>query len=213
MPYRFAGLGVDVRIIGTTIEVLAEGQIIAAHQQGRHRNGYVTNPEHAPPHHESVAGLWTRGYFLRQAAKVGPGTVAAIERLLDGKAIEAQGYRSCMNILDLGKRASTNRVLLEQACRGLLEEDPNRPVTYTSVKHRMSVLRADSNQRPTTNSSGGETMPTPRPDGAGAAGRDTSRAHLAGAKAFSLDALTAGPPAGDHRDGDLGADTEAGVRR
>ncbi|MCH9721202.1 MAG: hypothetical protein K0U67_04005 [Actinomycetia bacterium] len=159
-----------------------------------------------------MAGLWTRSYFLRQAAKVGPSTAAAIERLLDGKAIEAQGYRSCMNILDLGKRASTNRVLLEQACRGLLEEDPNRPVTYTSVKHRMSVLRADSNQRPTT-SSGDETMPTPRPDGAGAAGRDTSRAHLAGTKAFSLDALTAGPPAGDRRDGDPGTDTEAGGRR
>ena len=221
VPYRFAGLGVDVRIIGNTIEVLAEGQIIAAHQQGRHRNGYVTNSEHAPPHHESVAGLWTRGYFLRQAAKVGPGTAAAITRLLDGKAIEAQGYRSCMNILDLGKRASTNRVLLEQACRGLLEEDPNRPVTYSSVKHRMSVLRAEADQRPTTTSGGGGAgggggggdMPVPRPDGAGAAGRDTSRAHLAGAKAFSLGALTAGPPAGDHRDGDLGADTASGVRR
>jgi hypothetical protein len=63
-----------------------------------------------------VSGLWTRGYFLRQASKVGPGTVAALTRLLDGKVIEAQGYRSCMNILDLGKRGS--RVLLEQACRG-----------------------------------------------------------------------------------------------
>lgn len=213
VPYRFAGLGVDVRILGTTIEVLAEGQIIAAHQQGRHRNGYVTNPEHAPPHHESVAGLWTRGYFLRQAAKVGPGTAAALTRLLDGKAIEAQGYRSCMNILDLGKRAGTNRVLLEQACRGLLEEDPKRPLTYTSVKHRMSMLRAEANQRPTTASSGSTGMPEPRPDGTGIAGRDTSRAHLAGAKAFSLDALTAAPPAGDHRDADLDADTTAGVQR
>jgi hypothetical protein len=77
---------------------------------------YVTDPEHAPAHAEAVSGLWTRGYFLRQASKVGPGTVAALTRLLDGKVIEAQGYRSCMNILDLGKRGS--RVLLEQACRG-----------------------------------------------------------------------------------------------
>lgn len=69
VPYRFAGLGVDVRIVGTAIEVLADGQIIAVHQQGRHRNGYVTDPEHAPPHYESVAGLWTRGYFLRQGPR------------------------------------------------------------------------------------------------------------------------------------------------
>ncbi|WP_409347461.1 Mu transposase domain-containing protein, partial [Mycolicibacterium brumae] len=142
VPYRFAGRGVDVRIIGAAIEVLADGQIIAAHQQGRHRNGYVSDPEHAPPHYESVAGLWTRGYFLRQAGKVGPATVAALTRLLDGKAIEAQGYRGCMNILDLGKRASGNRLLLEAACRELLAEDPNRPITYTAVKHRISALRA-----------------------------------------------------------------------
>jgi transposase len=206
VPYRFAGRGVDVRIIGTTIEVLADGEIIAAHQQGRHRNGYVTDPEHAPPHYESVTGLWTRGYFLRQAAKVGPATVAALTRLLDGKAIEAQGYRSCMNILDLGKRASENRVLLEAACRELVDEDPHRPITYTAVKHRMSALRADADQRPTTTSGGaggggGAITPAPR------TGRDTSRAHLAGAKAFSLDALTTGPAStGGRPAGDLGDD-------
>jgi transposase len=213
VPYRFAGLSVDVRIVGTTIEVLADGEIIATHQQGQHRNGYVTDPEHAPPHYESVTGLWTRGYFLRQAAKVGPGTVAALTRLLDGKAIQAQGYRSCMNILDLGKRAGQNRILLEQACRALVGEDPHRQITYTSVKHRMSALRAEGDQRPTTSDSGGGgggIMPAPT---VGATGRDTSRAHLAGAKAFSLDALTPGTPSGDHRDDDLGDDTAAGARR
>lgn len=211
VPYQFAGRGVDVRIVGTVIEVLADGQIIAAHQQGRHRNGYVSDPEHAPPHYESVAGLWTRGYFLRQAGKVGPATVAALTRLLDGKAIEAQGFRSCMNILDLGKRASANRLLLEAACRDLIEEDAHRPITYTGVKHRMSALRADGNQRPTTGGDGDAANPiTPgfSPAAAGAAGRDTSRAHLAGAKAFSLDALTTG----DRRTDDGGEDG-AGAQR
>lgn len=214
VPYRFAGLGVDVRIIGTTIEVLADGQIIAAHQQGQHRNGYVTHPEHAPPHYESVTGLWTRGYFLRQAAKVGPGAVAALTRLLDGKAIEAQGYRSCMNILDLGKRAGQNRQLLEQACRGLVEEDPHRQITYTSVKHRMSALRAEGDQRPTTSgdSGGGGILPATTTGAAKASGRDTSRAHLAGAKAFSLDALTGGTtPTEDHRADDRGDQAVAGA--
>ena len=214
VPYRFAGRGVDVRIVGTAIEVLADGQIIAAHQQGRHRNGYVTDPEHAPPHYESVTGLWTRGYFLRQGAKVGPATAAALTRLLDGKAIEAQGYRSCMNILDLGKRSSQNRALLEAACRELVAEDPNRPITYTAVKHRISALRAEGSQRPTTSGDdggAGPITPVPRTGGAvaRAGGRDTSRAHLAGAKAFSLDALTTG----DRRTDDGGDDAAAGVRR
>ncbi|UWW08743.1 Mu transposase domain-containing protein [Mycolicibacterium brumae] len=217
VPYRFAGRGVDVRIIGAAIEVLADGQIIAAHQQGRHRNGYVSDPEHAPPHYESVAGLWTRGYFLRQAGKVGPATVAALTRLLDGKAIEAQGYRGCMNILDLGKRASGNRLLLEAACRELLAEDPNRPITYTAVKHRISALRAAGGARPTSGGGGGggggggrPAMPASGTSRAATTARDTSRAHLAGAEAFSLDALTGG----DHRAAeDGGHDASAGARR
>ena len=212
VPYRLAGRSVDVRIIGTAIEVLADGQIIAAHHQGRHRNGYVTDPEHAPPHYDSVAGLWTRGYFLRQGAKVGPATVTALTRLLDGKAIEAQGYRSCMNILDLGKRASGNRVLLEAACRELVDDDPHRPITYTAVKHRISALRAEGGQRPTTTGSspgsgGAITASAARTDQTG--GRDTSRAHLAGAKAFSLESLTTS----DRRTDDGGDDAAAGARR
>jgi hypothetical protein len=76
-----------------------------------------------------------------------------------------------MNILDLGKPAGDNRVLLEAACRGLVAEDPHRPITYTAVKHRMSALRAEGDQRPTTSSSGsggGGITPAPRPGGDGA---------------------------------------------
>lgn len=186
VPSRFAGLGVDVRIIGEQIDVLSGGEIIATHQLGPRRNGYVTDPEHAPAHAEAVSGLWTRGYFLRQASKVGPGTVTALTRLLDGKVIEAQGYRSCMNILDLGGRGS--RLLLEQACRQLVDEDPHRQISYTAVKNRITALRASLDARPTVSenasgvSSGSPVIGAPRQ-------RDTSRAHLAGAGAFSIDAL------------------------
>lgn len=185
VPYRFAGLGVDVRIIGSMIDVLASGEIIASHPQGPRRNGYVTDPEHAPAHHDAVSGLWTRGYFLRQAGKVGPGTVAVLTRLLDSKVIEAQGFRSCMNILELGKR--DNRALLEQACRQLTDEDPYRQISYTAVKHRITVLRAGDNERPTASDTLDITsvQAWSRTDV-----RDTSRAHLSGAKAFSLDILT-----------------------
>ena len=122
-------------------------------------------------------------------AKVGPATVTALTRLLDGKAIEAQGYRSCMNILELGKRASGNRVLLEAACRELVDDDPHRLITYTAVKHRISALRAEGGQRPTTTGSspgsgGAITASAARTDQTG--GRDTSCAHLAGPKRSAL---------------------------
>ncbi len=199
VPSRFAGLSVDVRIIGEQIDVLCGGEIIATHQLGSRRNGYVTCPEHAPAHAEAVSGLWTRGYFLRQASKVGPGTVAALSQLLDGKVIEAQGYRSCMNILDLGGRGS--RVLLEQACRGLVDEDPHRQITYTAVKNRITALRASADARPTTTDGDILGGIVASPTGVAAPRRrDTSRAHLAGAGAFSLDALrSAGDSTGGAR--------------
>lgn len=71
--------------------------------------------------------------------------MTALTRLLDGKAIEAQGYRSCMNILELGKRASGNRVLLRAACRELVDDDPQRLITYTAVQSTASsALRAEA---------------------------------------------------------------------
>lgn len=187
VPYKFAGLQVQVRIIGDTIDVIAGGDVIATHQRGRRKNGYVTIPEHAPAHLEETAGLWTRAYFLRQAAKFGPGTVTALERLLDRKKIQAQGFRSCMNILELGKRG--NRQLLEQACRQLTDEDAYRQISYSAVKNRIAALRAEQDGRPRSLSPGRPPALPPVMPGQTTA-RDTSRAHLAGASAFSLDALT-----------------------
>ena len=195
VPHRFAGASVDVRIIGSQLSVLAEGEVIATHQQGTARNSYVTDTAHAPAHRfEQMDGLWTRGYFLRQGAKVGPGCVGALTRLLDARVIEAQGFRSCMNILDLGKRG--NRVLLEQACRQLTDADADRRITYTAVKNRITGLRAQQDQRPATDPAGRRPDPA-SPPGRSAA-RDTSRAYLAGASAFSLDALTGPGTQADH---------------
>lgn len=186
VPHRFAGASVDVRIIGSQLSVLAEGEVIATHRQGAARNSYVTDAAHAPAHYEQMEGLWTRGYFLRQGAKVGPGCVAALTRLLDSRVIEAQGFRSAMNILDLGRRG--NRHLLEAACQQLLA-DPHRQISYTAVKHHLTALRAQADQRPTTG--GDEALATaPATDPGRPASRDTSRAHLAGAGAFSLNSLT-----------------------
>lgn len=192
VPYEFAGLSVDVRVVGEQLDVIAGGEVIATHQRGAHRNGYITNPEHAPAHLEETTGLWTRAYFLRQAAKTGPGTVAALTRLLDGKKIEAQGFRSCMNILELGKRG--NRQLLEEACKQLTENDEHRQISYTAVKHALAAIRANEHQRPHA----GNTTPATPGSAAGSRGvavRDTSGAHLSGPSAFSLEALT-GTPAG-----------------
>lgn len=92
-----------------------------------------------------------------------------------------------MNILALGK--GMNRSLLERACQDLCA-DPRTSISYTALKHRLTVLRAEANARPTVVDSAvdhptreeAETRST-------ASRRDTSKAYLAGASAFSLAAL------------------------
>lgn len=144
VPSHYAGQSVDVRIIGEQVAVMADGLVIAEHIRGTRRYSYVTNAEHAPAGYQDTSLLWTRAYFLRQASKIGPGTVEAITRLLDRKKIEAQGFRSCMNILALGK--GMNRSLLERACQDLCA-DPRTNISYTAVKHRITVL-AHRSERP-----------------------------------------------------------------
>ena len=167
------------------------GLVIAEHARAARRYSYVTNPEHAPAGYQDTELLWTRAYFLRQASKVGPGTVEAITRLLDRKKIEAQGFRSCMNILALGK--GMNRSLLERACQDLCA-DPRTSISYTAVKHRITVLRAEANGRPTvTERAVGHPKKEETESLNPASGRDTSKAYLAGASAFSLAALAGTP--------------------
>ena len=161
--------------------------MIAEHARGTRRYSYVTNPDHAPAGYEDTSLLWTRAYFLRQASKVGPSTVQALTRLLDQKKIEAQGFRSCMNILSLGK--GMNRSLLERACQDL-GADARTSISYTAVKHRITLLRAEDAGRPTTHAGRPSTGLGKLANERVPSERDTSNAYLAGANAFSLASLT-----------------------
>ena len=185
VPHRHAGQNLDIRIVGEQVTILADGDIVATHRRGTRRNGFVTDPAHAPAGYEDTSLLWTRAYFLRQAAKVGPHTAEALARLLDRKKIEAQGYRACMNILGLGK--GNNRRLLERACAELCAQDERTPISYTAIKNRMAALRATHAGRPATTGPGAG-LPPPAP-GPAPGNRDTSGAHLGGISQFSLDAL------------------------
>ena len=142
----------------------------------------MTDPGHGPTYFAESQGLWTRAYFLRQAGKAGPATVAALTRLLDSRKIEAQGFRPCMNILQLGARGK--RHLLEEACTRLIA-DEHRQISYTGVKHAIAAIRAEREGRPTVGA------PPGAPPSGRVKQRDTTGAHLAGPGAFSLEALLA----------------------
>lgn len=188
VPYTFAGQHVDVKITGPTLTVMAGGEVIASHAVSGRRHAFVTDPDHVPAQHLQSSDLWSRAYFVRQAHKIGPHTVAAISEVLDRQRIEAQGYRSCQNILAMAR--GDNKMLLERACGQLVSETSRRAISYTAVKQRLAALRAQAAARPTTTAAPPATTTRLAPP---PGRRDTTGAHLAGPEQFSLAALTGRP--------------------
>ncbi|MCZ4657459.1 IS21 family transposase [Dietzia kunjamensis] len=188
VPHTFAGQHVDVKITGPTLTVMAGGEVIASHTVSGRRHSFVTDPDHVPAQHLQTSDLWSRAYFVRQAHKIGPNTVAAISEVLDRQRIEAQGYRSCQNILALAR--GDNKMLLERACGQLISATARRAIHYTAVKQQLAALRAQAAARPTTTAAPPATTARVEPP---PGRRDTTGAHLAGPEQFSLAALTGRP--------------------
>ena len=63
-------------------------------------------------------------------------------------------------------------------------------MSYTAVKHTITVIKTEQDQRPTTEPASMIGAGAPASSHQRVIGRDTTGAHLAGLSAFSLEALT-----------------------
>ncbi len=141
VPFKLAGLLLRVRLTSTRVTVFDGQEIVCEHSRLQGRKGqYSTLPEHVPPQHRNIDGLWSRRWFTDRARSFGPATVQVIEQILDRNKIEAQGYLDCQNILNgLGKR---NRERLEAACQELVNRSGH--ATYTMLKRIMAGIDSDA---------------------------------------------------------------------
>ncbi len=141
VPYSLAGRLLRVRFTQTRVTVFDGHDIVCEHRRLEGRKGqYSTLPEHVPPQHQNIDGLWSRRWFTDRARSFGPATVQVIEQILDRKKIEAQGYLDCQNVLSgLGKQ---NRERLEAACQELSRRG-GQP-TYTTLKRIMTGIDSDT---------------------------------------------------------------------
>ena len=141
VPFALAGKLLRVRLTASRVTVFDGQESICEHPRLTGRKGqYSTLPEHVPPQHRNIDGLWSRGWFTDRARSFGPATVTVIEQILDGQSIEAQGYLACQNILDgLGKN---NRDRLEAACQDLLNHRTHP--TYSTLKRLMAAIDSDA---------------------------------------------------------------------
>jgi transposase len=105
---------IEARVTDQTIELFHAGVRIAAHLRNPRQHRHTTIPEHMPSAHRRHAE-WTPTRLLREAAAIGPATLALVERILTTKPHPEQGFRACLGILRLVRGYGPER--LEAACQ------------------------------------------------------------------------------------------------
>lgn len=132
---------VDVRLTRTTVEIFFAGTRIASHLRLHGRpNQYSTVEDHMPPDHQAYL-QWNGDRFVRWAEQIGRHTAAVVRLFLSAHKVEQQGYKSCMALLKLSDRYSTQR--LESACRKVLSY-----TTSPSLKSVQTILKSGQDRLP-----------------------------------------------------------------
>ena len=117
VPYRLVGEKLDVRIAGSTVELLHRGRRVASHLRSDRRGHHTTIGEHMPRAHRDYV-QWTPERLIRWAAKTGTAVAEVVTTILGSRAHPQHGFRPCLGILRLGKHYGEQR--LEAACRRAL---------------------------------------------------------------------------------------------
>lgn len=141
VPYEYIKQQVDVRLTRTTVEIFFAGTRIASHLRLHGRpNQYSTVEDHMPPDHQAYL-QWNGDRFVRWAEQIGQHTAAVVRLFLSAHKVEQQGYKSCMALLKLSDRYSTQR--LESACRKVLSY-----TTSPSLKSVQTILKSGQDRLP-----------------------------------------------------------------
>jgi transposase len=139
VPYQLIHERVDVRLTDSTVEVFLKGHRVASHVRSYVPGKYTTLREHMPKSHQKHLE-WTPSRLLRWAATIGPQTQKLLTFILENRPHPEQGYRSCLGVLRLQKRYSTER--LEAACARALVF---KAYSYKNVE---SILKNGLDQQP-----------------------------------------------------------------
>lgn len=128
VPYTFLHEEADIRHTTKTVEIFHKGNRIASHVKSNKKGSHTTVMEHMPKAHQEYLG-WTPSRIVEWAKKTGIKTAELTQAVLAAREHPAQGYRSCLGILRLGKTHPAERI--EAACSRALA---CRAYSYKSVK-------------------------------------------------------------------------------
>ncbi|MBZ5672441.1 MAG: IS21 family transposase [Acidobacteriia bacterium] len=147
VPYVLTGQVVEIRSTLSTVEIFHRGERVASHVRSHLPYKATTVNEHRPKSHQQHLA-WPPSRLLHWAQSVGPSTAQLFKAILESKPHPEMGYRSCLGILRLGQRYSTERV--EAAAARALATGA---CSYQSVK---SMLERGLDRQPLE-------APAPRP--------------------------------------------------
>ena len=102
VPHRYVHAQLDVRLSSSIVECFDGLERVASHMRSRTRGAHTTVGEHMPEKHRQYAE-WTPERIAQWARRIGPSTVALVERIIAARAHPEQGYRTCLGILRLTK--------------------------------------------------------------------------------------------------------------
>jgi transposase len=128
VPSRLIREELEARITDRTIEILHKGVRVASHARSSVPHRHTTILEHMPSSHRRYAE-WTPARIKREAAKIGPATIALVEAVMKAKPHPEQGFRACLGILRLARSYGSARI--EAACR---RGNDIGATTYGSIK-------------------------------------------------------------------------------
>ena len=130
VPYPLTGQLVEIRSTATTLEVFHRGERVASHVRSHQPYKATTISEHRPKSHQQHLA-WPPSRLLAWAQSVGPSTAQLFNTILESKPHPEMGYRSCLGILRLGQRYSSER--LEAAAeRALVTGACSKPIFLSS---------------------------------------------------------------------------------
>lgn len=150
VPYQLVKEEVLVCASTNVIRVRYANKTVAEHPRSYAKSGHTTDPNHMAKAHRKHQE-WSPSRFIGWAESIGPHTKAVVEHQLHTRPHPEHGYRSCLGILSLAKRYSTER--LEAACQRA------RKIGAPNYKNINSILSKGLDNLPIENEPEQATLP------------------------------------------------------
>lgn len=128
VPYQLVKEEVEARVTDGVVEILFRGRRVSSHRRLTGKGEVATDPRHQPASHRRHAE-WTPSRLVAWSESVGPNTREMVDMLMKSRPHPEQGFRSCMGLVNLGKKYPPER--LEAACGRALAL---KIISYKSVR-------------------------------------------------------------------------------